>query len=318
VGRVALGGLMAGVLAVLMVCAWQQTAYWQNSETLWTHALACTTGNSLAHYNLGQALEHKGGMDEAIAQYQKALEINPNYADAHNNLGTALFQKGRTDEAITHFQAALKIKPDFADAHYNLGVALQQKGRVDEAIAQYQEALQIKPDYAQAHDNLGSALLHTGRVDEAIAQYQTTLQISPDNADAHSNLGIALQQKGRVEEAIAHFQKALQIEPANPALQNNLAWILATFPEAALRNGNKAVELARQANVLTGGENPMILHTLAAALAEARRFPEAAETAQRALHLAEAQSNTMLAGTLRSEMKLYQAGMPFHGRAQTH
>jgi len=78
------------------------------------------------------------------------------------------------------------------------------------------------------------------------------------------------------------------------------------------------VELARQANALTGGENPVVLHTLAAALAEAGRFPEAVETAQRALRVAGAQSNTTLAGALQSEMKLYQAGSPFHSPAQTH
>ena len=79
-----------------------------------------------------------------------------------------------------------------------------------------------------------------------------------------------------------------------------------------------AVELAEQADALTGGENPVILHTLAAALAEAGRFSEAVETAQRALRLAEAQSNSMLAGALQSEMNLYQAGSPFHSPAKTH
>ncbi len=87
---------------------------------------------------------------------------------------------------------------------------------------------------------------------------------------------------------------------------------MATSPRASLRNGNKAVELAQQANQLTGGENPIILSTLAAAYAEAGRFPEAVETAQRALQLAGTQSNTTLADAIRSQMKLYQAGIPFH------
>jgi Flp pilus assembly protein TadD len=72
------------------------------------------------------------------------------------------------------------------------------------------------------------------------------------------------------------------------------------------------VELARQANLETGGEDPVILHTLAAACAEAGRFSEAVETARHALRLAEAQTNTMLARALQSELKLYQAGSPFH------
>ena len=155
-------------------------------------------------------------------------------------------------------------------------------------------------------------------MNEAIADYHKALEINPDNAKAHTNLGQDLLQQGDVKEAITHFQRALQIEPAEPALQNNLAWLLATCPEASLRNGDKAVELARQANAVSGGENPIMLRTLAAAFAEAGRFSEAVETAQHALRVAEGPSNTGMAGALQSEMKLYQAGTPFHAPAQTH
>jgi Flp pilus assembly protein TadD len=249
-GRMALGGLMTGVIAVLMVCAWKQTAYWKNNQTLWTHALACTTDNYAAHFKLGNVL--------------------------------------------------------------------MQKGRVDEAIPHYQNAVQIRPDYAQAHNNLGGALLQEGKVDEAIPHLQKALQINPGYGNAHSNLGNALLQKGSASEAIAHFQRALQIEPADARVLDKLALLLAAWPDATLRNGNKAVELARQANALTGGNNPFILHTLAAALAEAGRFPEAVETAQRALRLAGTQSNTKLAGALELELKLYQTGSPFHIPEPTH
>jgi Tfp pilus assembly protein PilF len=191
-------------------------------------------------------------------------------------------------------------------------------GRVNEAIPHFQIALQITPEYLEARNNLGSALRQTGRVDEAITQYQEALRIKPDSAGTHYNLGNALLQKGNVSEAIAHFQQAVQIGPADPAAQNNLAWLLAACPEASLRNGARAVELARQANALTGGKNPIILHTLAAACAEAGRFSEAVETAQRALRLAGEQSNTGLAGQLQLELKLYRAGSPYHLPAQTH
>src|SRR5208282_3900669 len=138
---------------------------------------------------------------------------------------------------------------------------------VDEAIVHYQKALQIKPDFAEAHINLGNALHQKGNVDEAITHYQKALQIEPDNPEAHNNLGNALFQKGSVDEAIVHYQRALQIEPDDAEAQNNLARVLATCPQASLRNGNQAVELARRANQLTGGGNPVVLGTLAAAYA---------------------------------------------------
>ena len=119
-------------------------------------------------------------------------------------------------------------------------------------------------------------------------------------------------KKASVAGAINHYQRALQINPDNAGAQNNLAWVLATAPQASLRNGRQAMELAQRANQFAGGENPVILRTLAAAFAESGRFPEAVETAQRALQLAEAQSNPALAADIRSQLKLYQAGIPFH------
>jgi tetratricopeptide (TPR) repeat protein len=202
--------------------------------------------------------------------------------------------------------------------HYNIGIALRQRGNVDEAIAEYQKALQINPEHAAAHINLGSEFLQKGKADEAIAHFQKALQINPGYGQAHNNLGNAFLQKGNAAEAIGHYQQALELEPDDPWPKNILAWLLATCPEASLRNGAKAVELARQANALTGGENPIILHTLAAAFAEAGRYSEAVETAQHALRLAGEQSKTGLAAQLQSEMKLYQSGRPLHISAQTH
>jgi len=280
--RVVLGGLSTVILVALIFCARAQTSYWRNSEVLWTHTLACTSDNYIAHYNLGDALVKMGRRDEAIAQYQKTLQITPNYAEAHDNLGSVLLQKGRVDEAIAHYQTALRITPENATAHNNLGNALRQKGRVDEAIAQCQVALQINPDYADAHDNLGNALFQKRRVAEAITHYQKALQINPDYAEAH----------------------------------NNLAWVLATAPQVSLRNGDEAVKLAERANQLTGGKTPIILHTLAAAYAEAGRFGDAIRSVQKAIELAQAAGQKDLAERFTGELKLYEAGLPFHEKSK--
>jgi tetratricopeptide (TPR) repeat protein len=342
--RAVSGGLMAVIIAALMVCAAIQTSFWKSSEPLWNHTLAVTSNNSFAHNNLAVALLQKGDVDGAIVHLREAVAIWPDYAQAQNNLGNALLQKGRLDEAIARYQKALAIQPDNIEVQNNLGIAFFQKGLVDEAVAQYQKALAIEPDFAEAHNNLGNALYQKGRVDDAIVQFQKALAGKPDIADAHNNLGAALLQKGRVDEAIAQCQKALALQPGHAAARvnlgaalmqagrmaealgeywkvletqpenvdalNNLAWALATGPQATLRDGVSAVALAQKAVRLSDGGNPRMLRTLAAAEAEAGRFVGAAETARQALQLAAVQKNDPLAATLQKELELYQMNTP--------
>jgi Flp pilus assembly protein TadD len=149
-------------------------------------------------------------------------------------------------------------------------------------------------------------------MDQAIAQYQKALQIKPDDAEAQKNLGTVFLKKGSMGGAIAHYQKALQIRPIDPEIQNNLAWLLATCPEASLRNGDEAVRLAQRANELAGGKNPVVLRTLAAAFAEAGRFDDARRSAQKAVELVRAEGRQDLAGQINVELKRYEAGLPLH------
>ena len=344
--RQVLGTGAAIVVAALMLCAWKQTSYWRNDESLWGHTLACTSGNYLAHNYLGYWLAARGRTAEALDHYQKALEISPDYPDARNNLGTLFFNQGRTDEAINQFKKALEMEPYSLNAHYNLGNALLEAGRIDEAVIQFRKALEIAPDDADTYYNLGVALVRMGRPDEArgcfqkviefkpdsvgaynnlglvlftqgkfaeaIKAYRRTLELKPNYADAHFMLGCALRSQREFEAAKEQFQEVLKMEPGHEMAQNGLAWLLATCPEASLRDGARAVELAREAEQLSGGKQAEVLDTLAAAYAEAGRYPEAVETARRALSLVATQNNQPLAEAIESRLKLYEANVPFH------
>jgi len=343
--RLVLGGCGAGLLVALIFCARVQTSCWQNSESLWTRTLACTSNNLVAHLDLGEALVEQGRVDEAMVHFQQALQIRPDYADAHFNLGVAQVRQGNVDEAIAHFQKALQIQPDDTQArlalgnallqqghvgdaldHFQkavqvepdnleaqvaLGSALLQLGQVGEAITHFRKALQIEPRNAEAQCDLGAALFRQGNVDDAIAHFQKALEINPGIAEAHLNLGSAFVKKGEVNEAIAHFQKALTIEPDNVEVLNDLAWLLATAPQASLRNGNRAVELAQRADQVAGGESPIILSTLAAAYAEVGRFGDAQQSARKAVEQATAAGQQGLVVELTRELKLYEAGLPY-------
>jgi len=346
VGRAAMRAFVAATLGALALCAWKQTAYWKNSETLWNRALECTTNNYIAHndlgnlllqkgqldqaiahykialqifpgyeeaqFNLGTALAKNGQMDEAIIQYQKGLQIYPGNAAAHINLAYVLLQEGKAEEAIAQYRIALRINPGDAKGHFEFGNILLQLDRVDEAIAQIQESLQIKPDDANAQNNLANAFLRKGNLDEAMVHYRLALQIAPNFAEIYNNLGFILLKKGILNEAAADFEKAVQLDPKNPQVLRTVAWVLATCPQASLRNGDRAVQLARRANDLEGGKNPAMLRTLAAALAEAGRFSDAKRTAQQAMELSKSMGQQDLAVRLDVELKRYDAGLPLH------
>jgi Flp pilus assembly protein TadD len=243
------------------------------------------------------------------------LQIWPDYADAHNNFGIALLRMNNVDEAMVHFQTALQINPGYADAHNNLGNALLQKGDVDEAIAHFQTALQIKPDSAEACYNLGYALLQKGDVDEAIVRFQTVMKTNPDDSEACYHLGNALLKKGRVAEAIVQYQKTLQIKPDYVDVLNNLAWLLATCPDAHIRDGVQAVQYAERACELTHYGVTLLVGTLAAAYAEAGRFDDAVAAAEKACALATAAGERDLLEKNRKLLALYRAHQPYHEAA---
>jgi tetratricopeptide (TPR) repeat protein len=270
----------AAVIAILVWRAWIQTSYWKDSEKLWRHTLAVTENNDVAFNNLGIVFLEQGLVDEAMSRFQKAAEIRPNNVYAHANLAKAFLQKGRMAEAVAEYQIALQIDPNQADAQSALGVTLLEMGRPDESVAHLLKALEINPNYADAHYNLANTFLRIGRV----------------------------------EEALAHYSKVFEIDPNNVEAMNNMAWVLATWPETRIRDGTKSVDLAERADALTNRNNPVISVTLAAAYAEAGRFPDALKTAERALKLATDQGNTALANSIRVRIALYQSGSPSRTR----
>ncbi len=231
--RAGLGAAAAVILAGLMAGAYVQTGYWKNSIPLWSHTLACTSKNPVAHTALGNALADQGKVSDAIEQYRQAIQIKPDYAEPYNFLGVelwniALAKQGKMDEAVENFERALQIKPDYADAHNNLGLALAGQGKLDQAVEHYDRALQIKPDYADAHNNLGLALANQGKLDEAIEHYERALQINPGYVEARFNWGLALVRQGKAGEATAQFHRALDMAVAqnNAALVETIrAWI---------------------------------------------------------------------------------------------
>src|SRR5262249_32085651 len=239
------------------------------------------------------------------------LQMEPNFWDADYNLGSALLGKGEVDEAILYCEKAVAKQPKDPDAQVALANALLQKQRLDDAIAHYQKAVAARPGYFLARFGLGRALLEKGQLNAAIDNFRAASSIRPDDADCQTTLGIALDEKGRSAEAIEHYEKALQISPQSVSALNNLAWLLATSSDASLRNGARAIQLARQADHLSQGTNALVLRTLAAGYAETGQFGKAIESGRAAMEVARAQGDKSLAGTLEQEIALYELALPY-------
>jgi tetratricopeptide (TPR) repeat protein len=284
----------AAVSAIVVVgfaaCSWKQTTYWRNSATLWIHTMAVTENNDVALANFADWFAERGQLDEALSYFQRALDIrsqmsghehyNLSLANIHTNMGVALVHKDRVEEAVAHFQRALELQPNYPDAHYNLGVILGRRNDLDGAVA----------------------------------QFRTILSIAPNDPASNAALAEVLARKGLFREAIAHYEIVLESDPNSVFALNNLSWLLSTNPDASVRNGPRAVELALRLNRITNQTSPSVLRTLAAAYAEAGQFENAAAAAHAATDLAHVQGQHSFAARLEWESDLYRRHLPLRDR----
>jgi protein O-mannosyl-transferase len=270
-------GLAAVVLAVFATLGWRQGALYADAETLYTDTLA----------------------------------KNPDCWLAHNNLAVIQADSGRGTEAATHYEAALRLRPQYAEARSNYANLLVASGRYEEATVHYREALRAKPGWSMGHSNFALALLQLGRYDEALVEARAAVRLDARSPQAHNQLASALAKTGRPQEAIAEYREALRLMPGFASAERRLAWLLATWPDPALRNGAEAVRLAQHADERTGHRDPDVLDSLAAATAESGRFADAAATADRAATVATEAGKPALAAAIRARAELYRAGRPF-------
>jgi protein O-mannosyl-transferase len=182
---------------------------------------------AVAHFNLARALVGLGRYPEAVDHYEDAVRLNFGGADVESELGEALIHGGRDGEAIPHYREALRLDPGSAPVANNLAYALLLSGRTDESIAAYREAVRLSPQHAAAWVGLGYSLVRANRPAEAIPACAEAVRLQPGLADAHNTLGIALARSGRQAEAIASFEDALRIDAGKADVQNNLGNALA-------------------------------------------------------------------------------------------
>lgn len=210
------------VLPILVIQTYHQTGVWQNSRTLFEHALAVTEGNDVAHNNLGRYLMERGLFHEAAGHFQEAVRMRPGNVKYLNNLGIALFRQNRYPEAVACYRMAIAIDPRFADSHYNAADACFFSGNENDAMEHYKKALSLKPGNAIAENNIATLLIRQGRVEESLVFLRAAIAHRPSYAEAHNNLGAVLARLGRIDDAEVQIKRALQINPGYTEARDNL------------------------------------------------------------------------------------------------
>lgn len=218
----------------------------------------------------------KGDLATALTKWKKALELDPADARANNGMGIALGMQGKSIDAVPYFQKAVQSQPDFFEAYYNLGVIFSSESRAHEAIDAWQNVVRIRPTFAQGHENLGLALYMQGKFSDALTQIQLSLEEEPNRLFA---LKLA-------------------------------ANLLATCPDASIRNGAEAVALAQRASQLSGGKDTAVLDILSASYAESGDFEQAIEVERQALALATQQGDITHATRLKAHLARYALNEP--------
>jgi tetratricopeptide (TPR) repeat protein len=221
-------------------------------------------------------LEAKGVYDKALEVWEKAVALDPGNGKAQNGLGVSLYLHGDVEQSYQHLREALRINPMSVQDHFVLGKFMLEQGHAEQALPDLEAAIAIRPHFESG--------------EEALAR--------------------AYEALGKGSEALLHWRKAQLIDPASVSARIGTAWMLATAPDASLRNGPEAVHLAESVMNVQPGDAE-VLDTLAAAYAEEGQFSRATSTEIHGLEMAEAQANKALTAALRTHLALFAKQKPF-------
>jgi tetratricopeptide (TPR) repeat protein len=179
-------------------------------------------GDAVAYTNLAHAYQDIGSADQAIANYKRALRLNPNLEDAWERLGTLYASKGLFSKAITHYEHAIKLNPSDPVLLANIGKTCFDKGLLEQAIAYLTQASKLNPASANIHNTLGTAYSKQGLIAEAIAEFRLATQLDPNDWLYHSNLAAEYFKEGVWDESIEEYKQVAKLDPTSAATHNNL------------------------------------------------------------------------------------------------
>jgi tetratricopeptide (TPR) repeat protein len=268
--RFALPALFVLALLAMLPASRAQASYWKNSRTLFERALSVTTGNYLAHNNLGADLADSGDHAGAIVHLREAIRIKPEYIEAHHNLAVSLMALGQRDSALAEYRWVAGHGAGDAELRASLGSDLAENGQLREAAAEFAAATALEPGDPAAHCALARVYLREGKADSARAECLAALRLRPGYSAAHTVLGMIAGGQLKNDEALREFAEAIRLDSASAEAYNSLGILYD-------RMGRGSESLAMyEAAVRNDSGNWNAQFNLGTALARRGRYPEAA------------------------------------------
>jgi tetratricopeptide (TPR) repeat protein len=274
--------------------------------------IGCERDNKLKsqHFLKKGMEEHlKGNIEQAVADFSKAIELNPQDARGYRSRGVAWHHKRDLDKAIADLSKAILMDPGDALTYYNRGVVWHDKGRFGEAIEDYTQYIKLDPDSAGAYFNRGCAWEKKGDLDRAIADYTQAVKLKSNDGAFYYNRGIAFYKRHEFDPAFADFTKTVEIRPEDADALSYFALFLAASPRDHHRDGTKAVQLALSA--VKRDPNYFSLSALAAAYAEIGKFEDATTTQEQAIGLLLKEGKTEELVGYKDRLSFYKARKPW-------
>jgi tetratricopeptide (TPR) repeat protein len=227
----------------------------------------------------------QGALGLAVADFNESIRLDPAREVYYLNRGVAYRTGKDYTRALADFDKAIKLDPAYARAYLNRGIAWAEKKEYDKAIADFGQTIKYNPKSSWAYNNRGNVWIDKKEYAKAMADEDEAIKLDPNNSAAYINRGSIYRIRNEYERALSDYSRAVKVDPTNPLSHHARAWLLATCPEAKVRDGKAAVAEALRANALDKGKDPHDLGTLAAAYAELGNFRRAVEFQGRAQKL---------------------------------
>jgi len=242
---------------------------WQSNISLWSDAVKKSPGKARPHNSLGQALSAGGRLQEAVSEFEKALELEPRYMNALLGLARTFRALGEEEKAMSFYKRALEVNPIHPQLRYDLALIASEKGDIATALNHLSVIVKTSPSFQPGFRLAGMLLWKKGELTRAERFLHHAISLKPEDAQAHNLLAIVYQQKGENEKALSEWEKACRLNPKEVAFLQNLGKMY-----QLLGRHSQAIQIYQQCLKLLPG-NPELMNDLAVCLANNNQIQEA-------------------------------------------